>query len=50
MRARGLWRKWVPDKTDAEFYEDFAPEEAELLMRVAAVARVVKFPPETVPE
>lgn len=45
-RGGGLWMEFVPTSVEPDSYDDFPPDDAALLMRVAAVARAVKFPPD----
>lgn len=40
------WREFVPDALDLDAYSDFAPDAAALLLKVAAVVRAVRYPPE----
>lgn len=39
------WTEFVPDDPTPELYEDFAAEDAALLLRVASVVRAVRKPP-----
>lgn len=45
-RIGDLWMQFAPDDLDPEAYSDFAPDDAALLLKVAAVVRAVKFPPD----
>lgn len=44
-RRAGLWPRWVPESVDPRDYDDMAPEDAALCLKVAAVARAVRHPP-----
>ena len=45
-RGRGRWRDLLPDDPDPEVYDEFPPEDAALLVKVATLMRVVNFPPD----
>lgn len=45
-RQRALWAQWVPDDLDPAAYAGLAPDDAALCIKVAAVARAVRNPPE----
>jgi hypothetical protein len=42
---RGMWADILPEHSDPEYYEEFSPEAASLLIRVAAVVRATRHPP-----
>lgn len=46
-KRRDLWSQWVPDSIDPSDYpDDLSADDLALCLKVAAVARAVRFPPD----